>query len=191
MKSTITKLMGVCAIVIFSTGAFAQNNQISLGVDLGIPLGDFGDFASFMIGPTAGFELPVSDNIGITLQAGYLLITPNSDVKDLVKSMSAIPAQAGVKYYIGENQEGLYIHGQAGIHSMSLKTEDIEILGTTISGSTTSSTNFSWGIGGGFQLPKLDLGIRYNSISPDSDADGASASTYIGFRAAFLLNLGG
>jgi len=191
MKNTFTKLFVAGCLTIIGTGTFAQSNQLSFGVDLGLPLGDFGDFASFMVGPTVGFELPVSDNLGITAQVGYLIISPNSDVSDVIANISAIPAQAGLKFYISEAQSGPYVHAQLGVHAMSVKSEDIEFLGTTIEGETTSSTNFSWGIGGGYQLSKLDLGIRYNSISPDSDLEGASASTYIGLRAAFLLNLGG
>jgi len=191
MRSTITKMMGVCLIAIFSTSAMAQSNQISLGVDLGIPLGDYGDIASLIVGPTAGFELPVSDNIGITAQVGYQIILVNSDFSDFIASMSAIPFQAGVKYYVADNQEGLYIHAQAGMHAMSVKSEDIDLLGTTIEGETTTNTNFSWAIGAGFQMDKLDLGLRYNVISANSDVDGASSTSYIGVRAAYLINLGG
>jgi hypothetical protein len=39
-------------------------------------------------------------------------------------------------------------------------------------------------------MEKLDIGLRYNSISPDSDVDGAKALSYIGLRVAYLLNLG-
>jgi len=191
MKNTFTKFIAAGCLAFLGTGAFAQSNQLSLGVDMGFPLGDFADIASFMVGPAAGFELPISDNLGITLQASYLIITPNSDIKDLIASMSAIPVQVGAKFYFTEGQSGLYGQAQLGIHAMSVKSEDFEILGTTVEGETTTSTNFSWGVGGGFQLEKLDIGVRYNSISPDSDAEGASASTYVGLRAAFLLNLGG
>ena len=188
MKKNFTKIMAAGCLAFIGTGAFAQSNQLSIGADFGFPLGDYGDFASFMVGPTAGFELPISDNVGITLQASYLIVTLNSEIKDAFENASTIPAQAGVKFYFSEGQSGLYGHGQLGIHASSTKIADeVPIVG----GESSSTTNFSWAIGGGYQLPKLDIGVRYNSISPDSDLEGASSSTYIGLRAAFLLNLGG
>ena len=173
----------------------AQSPQVSLGVDLALPLGDFGEAYSLGVGPAAGFEFPVGDNIGLTAQLSYQFLTVDSELKDLVKSSSMLPAQVGVKYYFMDQQEGFYGHAQLGIHSNSVTTEDQEFtfLGqtTTIEGETTSSTNFSWAIGAGYQLEKLDIGLRYNSISPDSDIEGAEASSYIGLRVAYLINVGG
>lgn len=168
----------------------AQSNQISLGVDLAMPLGDFGDAYGLGVGPTAGFELPIGDNLGVTLQVSYDILMPKSEVKDFIKSASMLPAQLGLKYYFQDQQEGFYGHAQLGIHSVSTKTEDIDLgpLGTQ-EGVSSSTTNFSWAIGVGYQLEKLDLGLRYNSISPDSDIEGAKASSYIGLRVAYLISL--
>lgn len=176
----------------------AQSPQVSLGVDLALPLGDFGDFYSLGVGPSAGFEYPVGDNIGLTAQVSYMFLTVQSDFKDGVKSSSMLPAQLGVKYYFMDQQEGFYGHAQLGIHNLSLTTKEVVVPGIpplipemTIPEETTSSTNFSWGIGAGYQLEKLDIGLRFNSISPDSDIEGAEASTYIGLRVAYLINIGG
>ena len=187
-----TRILFIGAALSGAIAVNAQGPQLSLGVDLAMPLGDFGDFASFGVGPAAGIEFPVGDNIGVTVQVAYDFLTPNSDVKDLVKSMSMLPAQAGIKYYFMDQQEGFYAHGQLGIHSMSTTSEDLDLgpLGT-IEGETTTSTNFSWAIGAGYQLEKLDIGLRYNSISPDSDIEGAKANSYIGLRIGYLINLGG
>lgn len=187
------------AALAFAGGMMAQDNQLSFGLDLALPMGDFGDVASLGIGPNVGFEVPVGDNLGVTIQVGYDILTPNSDVKDFVKSMSMIPAQVGLKYYFMDQQEGFYGHGQLGIHSMSSTSEEYTIPGvpgfstaTTVPSETSSSTNFSWAIGAGYQMEKLDIGLRFNSISPDSDApDGTNSSTYIGLRVAYLLPVGG
>lgn len=184
------------AALLVAANVSGQAMQISLGADVALPLGDFGDFYTLGIGPAAGFELPVGDNIGITAQLSYQILMPSSDFSDLVKSSSMIPAQVGLKYYFMDQQEGFYGHAMLGIHSTSVTTEDqtITVLGqtTTIEGSTESSSGFSWGIGLGYQLEKLDIGVRYNSISPDSDApDGTDPSTYIGLRLAYLINIGG
>lgn len=153
-------------------------------------MGDFGDVSSLIVGPSVGFELPVGDNLGITAQVGYDIVMLKSDAKDLFDKYSMIPAQAGLKYYFSEQQNGAYGHAQVGIHSSSVTTKDID-LGPfgTIAGETTSNTNMSWAIGAGYMMEKLDIGVRYNSISPDSDVEGATAATYIGLRVAYLLNL--
>lgn len=192
MKKTVLSL----AAVAFTLGAMAQSNQLSLGVDLALPMGDFGDAYSLGVGPAVGFEIPVGDNLGVTAQVAYDILMVKSDLSDFIKSASMIPAQVGLKYYFMDQQEGFYGHGQLGIHASSVKSEEITIsipgLATiTTPSETTSSTNFSWAIGAGYQMEKLDIGIRYNSISPDSDIDGAKASSYIGLRVAYLLPIGG
>ena len=176
----------------------AQSPQVSLGVDLALPLGDFGDAYSLGVGPAAGFELPVGDNLGVTAQLSYQFLTVNSDLGDFIKSASMLPVQVGAKYYFMDQQEGFYGHVQLGIHSTSVTSKEQVIPGIpgftqdiTIPEETTSSTNFSWAIGAGYQLEKLDIGLRYNSISPDSDIEGAEASSYIGLRVAYLINVGG
>ena len=187
MKKLI--LSGVALVM--ASGMMAQSNQLSFGLDLALPLGDFGDAYSLGIGPAVGFELPIGDNLGITAQLSYQILMVDSDISDFIKSASMMPIQAGVKYYFTDQQEGMYGHAQVGVHSQTVKTEDID-LGPfgTIEGTSNSSTNLSWAIGAGYQLEKLDIGLRYNSIMPDSDApDGASSSSYIGLRIAYILSL--
>ncbi len=85
----------------------AQSPQISLAADLGLPIGDFGDFASFIVGPSVGFELPVGDKLGVTAQIGYQFVSLKND-NPFIKSYSMIPVQAGLKYYFTEQQLGFY-----------------------------------------------------------------------------------
>ena len=185
MKKTLFTL---CAVAL-GTGAFAQNNQVSLGLDLALPMGDFGDVYSLGVGPTAGFELPFG-KAAATVDLSYMILMVKSDFSDAIKSASMVPIQAGLKYYFQEEQRGLYGHLQLGVHMSSVTTEDIDLgpLGT-IEGETDSNSNFSWAIGAGYAMEKLDIGLRYNSISPDSDVEGAEASNYIGLRVAYLINL--
>lgn len=160
----------------------AQVMQVPLGADFSLPMGDFGKTNAFGIGPAAGFELPIGDRIGITAQAAYQFMVPKSEFKGSGVNMTMIPAQLGVKYYFQDIQDGVYAHGQAGMHTTTLHGGKKSI----------SETNFSWGLGVGYQLEEFDFGIRYNSISPDKEAKdlGAKASDYIGIRVAYLFRLG-
>lgn len=184
------KIYTTIASVMLVMGLSAQDNQLSFGADVGLPIGDFGDAASLLVGPSVGFELPVGDNIGVTAQVGYSIAMLKDEVSDLFASWSLIPAQAGVKYYLSESQAGAYGHAQVGIHSSSVKTEDVDLgpLGT-IEGETTSNTDLSWAIGAGYMLEKLDIGVRYQTIT--SSEDGVDDSSYIGVRIAYLLPIGG
>ncbi|MFT4662273.1 MAG: hypothetical protein ACI9AT_000898 [Ulvibacter sp.] len=172
----ITTGIALCFCVLFSN-VKAQDLMISAGVDLVMPLGDFGDFASFGAGIAVGAEYGISDNIGLTVQTGYDLLFVDSEI-DFIKSMSIIPAQAGLKYYFDEVGSGVYAHGQVGIHSMSITAEDVA------GGETESDSNLSFAIGGGiFVNENLDLGLRFNIIT--SGEDGVDASNYIGVRAGY------
>ncbi len=181
MKKYIIALAVLACVV--GIESKAQEFRPSVGLELAFPTGDFGDAYSLGYGLSVGGELPVGDNIGVTLTAGYILLSVDSELSDFIKSAGMIPVQAGVKYYLSEQQEGLYLHGQVGIHSTSVTTEDIDFGFGTVEGETTSDSNLSFAIGAGFFVNDIDLGLRYNIIT--TDVEGADASSYLGLRAAF------
>lgn len=173
-----------------SIGLLAQTKQLSLGVDLGLPLDPLSKEYTFIPGVSAGFELPLGTNMGLTVQAGYLMPQAKSDFSEVLSSSSLIPAQAGFKYYFQEQQKGFYGHAQIGIHAFS---ESFKAIGP-FEARTASETNLSWAIGTGYQLDKLDIGVRYNMIIPGDDAEAegeeTEAKSYIGLRVAYLFALG-
>lgn len=170
--------------------SLAQGTQLSLGADLALPQGDFSKEFSLGIGPSVGAELPVGDKLGITLQAGYTILLLKEDIKAVLESAALIPVQAGLAYHFNDDREGLYVLGQLGIHNFTEKFKSNAAFG--LEEESESSTNFSWAIGAGYQLGKLDLGVRYNSISPKEEEGGAEAEAfnYIGLRLAYRLSLG-
>lgn len=189
-QTTMKKLILAMGILLMSGSAIAQSNQLSIGVDLAFPTGDFGESYGFGIGPAAGLELPFGNHLGVIGQVSYQFLIPNSDLSDVIQSSRMIPIQAGLKYYLSENQRGFYAQGLAGVHSRTVKTKDITILGVTIPGTTSSSSTFSWGLGLGIQFERLDIGGRFNSITPDPDApSGTSSSNYFGLRVGYILAL--
>jgi hypothetical protein len=205
------------AALFASTGVFAQNTQISLGADVGIPVGDLGDVASLVVGPTLGVEFPVGTNLGITAQAGYQFVTTVDDAgivfenrSILLKKFTMIPIQAGLKYYFVEQQLGFYGHAQVGIHMIAREFDPltIEVPGfddIQIAAREVSSTNFSWALGVGYQLENIDVSVRYNAMGPHDlepntvDIAGTELSysyrspaySYVGIRLAYLFNVGG
>jgi hypothetical protein len=186
MKKLLLILVAVFGL---GTASFAQMGPVSLGLELALPLGDFGDAYSIGYGLSAGYEHPVGDKLGITAQVGYVMLAVDDELSDFIDRAAMLPVQAGLKYYLTERGNGPYVHGQLGIHSLSVTTNDIDlgILGT-IEGESASESYFSFAVGAGYELNnKLDIGLRFNSISPDSDLEGAKASNYIGVRVAYNL----
>ena len=184
-------LVAMVAFLGVTIEAQAQEFRGSAGLEIALPMGDFGDAYTLGYGLSVGGELPVGDNLGVTATVGYLLLSVDSELKDFVKSSAMIPAQLGLKYYFDEQQTGAYAHGQIGVHSNSTTfedTEDIVVGGITVlegqEGETESDTNLSWAIGAGYFVNEnIDLGLRYNSIT--SGEDEVDALSYIGVRAAY------
>src|SRR6188768_3741837 len=98
--------------LLIGSSLLAQSKQLSFGADLFFPQGDFGKEFTMGVGPTLGFELPLGDKLGLTIQAGYDILMLKDEIKEVLDGASIIPAQAGLKYYFSESQKGLYAHGQ-------------------------------------------------------------------------------
>ncbi len=195
LKNMNMRTITFTAGLLIGSGILAQSKQLSFGADLMFPQGDFGKEFSMAVGPTVGFELPLGGKLGLTIQAGYdILMLKDEEVKEFLDGASVIPAQAGLKYYFSENQSGLYLHGQAGMHSFSEKFKELPAPFER-EAETETTTSFSWAIGAGYQLSKFDLGVRYNSFSIEEEEangeKGTEAMSYIGLRVAYILSLGG
>lgn len=172
----------------------SQSHQVSIGADLLLPQGDFSKEFSLGVGPTVGFELPVGDRVGITIEAAYDILMLKDEIKEVLDGATIIPAQAGLKYYFQESQSGIYAHAQAGIHAFSEKFKENSLFG--LEEETESKTNFSWAIGAGFQLSKLDIGVRYNMVMAGEEegesggGEEGEALSYIGLRIGYILSIG-
>lgn len=168
---------------------FSQVNaqvDFSGGLEVALPLGDFGDFASLGFGVSLGGEYGINDNISADLQVGYIFLMVDDALSDLVKSSAMIPAQVGVRYYLDTKGTGAYVKGMVGIHSVSTTTEDFEFGGITVEGETNSETNLSFGGGiGYFVNENIDASVRFNIIT--TDVEGADASQYVGVRIAYNI----
>ena len=165
---------------IFAAGLFAQDKQLSLGVDLVIPLREFNNRNRLGRGPAVGFELPVGNMLGVTLQGAYDFLVINKLIEPRIKSHNMIPFQAGLKYYPQGQQKGFYGHVQLGIHfSMRRYYEDAY---------NSNDIDPTWAIGLGYQLEHVDFGVRYNPLL-DLKFKDALGVGYLGVRVAYLFTL--
>lgn len=198
------KLLIIAALALFGGQSYAQM-QASAGLELGIP---FKDYTNFMAGVSGGFEYVVVGNLALTGQLGFQMIFTDKDIfkneLDGGLEYSNIPViffQVGAKYYFQEVQKGFYGHGQLGIHNRVVKY--------TYDGQSSNEPNYSYtragfsgAIGIGYQLEKLDFGLRFNGVTGSTtryysgytgnygtggNSDGFS---YVGLRIAYLIPVG-
>lgn len=187
------KLITMLAAFGMSVAAVAQIGPVSLGAEIAIPTGDFGDSYPLGYGASLGYEQPIGEKLGLTLQAGYIMLGIDDAAATIIEKSSMMPIQVGAKYYLSERGSGIYAHVQGGVHNLSVTTKDIDLgLFGTFPGTTSSESYLSGALGVGYELNnKIDVGLRYNIIAPDSDVEGASASNYLGLRVAYNLFGGG
>lgn len=167
------KLLSVFFAVILFAGLLNAQGKKSLGVGLNValPMSDFGDVAGTGFGGTAVFELEFAPQINGTATAGYIS-WGGKDFGHFSYSYSAIPILVGVKYFFMPTG-GFYANGQLGFYLFSGDAEVVgSIPGTTILvGSTsTSSTEFAIALGAGYEIPVsptliADIGASYIIIS--------------------------
>ncbi|HRH38543.1 MAG TPA: DUF3575 domain-containing protein [Flavobacteriales bacterium] len=186
MKKTTTILFAT----VLAGAVSAQSKQISAGADVMLPMGDFGKEFTMAVGPSVGFELPVGDKLALTAQATYGIMLLKDDIKEVLNSATLIPLQAGVKYYFQGSQNGLYAHAQVGVHMFSEKFKENALFG--LSAETESQTRTSFGGGIGYQMDKLDFGLRYNMLLAGEEEEGSESDgwSYVGLRVAYLFALG-
>lgn len=178
-------------------GLMAQDSRISAGLELALPMGDFGDAYGIGFGVTLGFEAPVGDNLGFIAQAGYMSFSG----KDLsvgpitvkVDAAGMIPVQVGLKYYFTDNQEGFYAGLLTGVHMQSVK--EVELVGTTLEEKNSLKTNFGIAPLVGYIVGEnIDIALRYQMIFAEGaevTATGVEEKTvtnsYLGVRVAYMF----
>lgn len=186
MKKTLLSL----AAVALTGGLMAQESRFSAGLELGLPMGDFGDFVGLGIGGSLGYEIPVGDNLGVMAQAGYISFSGKDYDLGIVTvegpSIAAIPLQIGAKYYFSDNQEGAYLGALTGVHLLSSEGSD-------------GVTNFGIAPLLGFMVTEnIDIAVRYQMLFDKQETVEVVGTTittseenvtnsYIGIRAAYMF----
>jgi len=177
------KLTLLSLFLLVGTLAIAQG-RFSIGANLALPQGDFGDFVGTGFGASVGYESPINDNLTWNGSVGYLSFGEKDDSG--VKA-SIIPILGGVNYYFqGEAMTGFYGGATLGLYAAKSKFEGEELVGFDQNGDpifetvseSQSESEFGFGLKGGYHLPTFDIQLTYNIVN---DAD------FIGIRVAYVL----
>ena len=168
-------LTAICGFLSFSS-AYAQKDpamngpKLGIGVEFGLPVGDFGDVYNLGVGGSLVYQHPLATNLNFTGSAGYINFS-NEDNALVKVNAAAIPVKAGIRYFFAEN-----FYGGAE-------------LGAAFYTGDNSGTAFAYSPGIGVEFPvadkaAIDLGVRYEGWSKNSHTN-----SFIGIRAAFNFGL--
>jgi hypothetical protein len=203
MKKNIFKIVMMCGILSlpFSNGLFAQSfsSRFSIGGELAMPTGNYGDRASTGFGGSLRYEVPLGTSpFALMATAGYLSFGSKSSDDAALNTYkytnSMIPLQLGLKLYLTGQQRGFYVSGEAGVHLLSSKNS-IVYNGITTS-SNYNNTAFSYAPGIGYHFASVDIGLKYQLFSdpvtltnPVNNESSTTTSTgsYLGLRIAFVF----
>jgi len=156
--------------------------RYSIGVDAGVPVGDFKDSYKWNLGGSVQADIPVyKQQLFVTINAGYNNVfgkkdiggVPNLDATDF----HLIPVKAGLKFFPIEN---FYVQGEAGAAFLLNKSD----LGAN------KSTAFVYAPQIGVQFPVsassfIDAGVRYEATTKYATGVDASKVNFIGVRVAY------
>jgi len=175
------KVLFALCILAISSAAYSQkgNNQIGVGVDAGLPLGDFGDSYSFGIGGYVKGLYGIGEAGQITLTTGYTTYSAKKEIKDALGldklSANIIPILAGYRH----NFSGFYVEPQVGYGSYGSKAK------ANGNSASSSSGAFTYALGLGFAKSGFDGGVRYQGASKDG-----STTSLIGIHVGYNFSLG-
>jgi hypothetical protein len=161
--------------------ATKQEFRLSVGPEVGLPIGSLKDGYNWNLGGSVQADIPIAQRLYVTVNAGY----NNFFIKDEFKqqggkNMQLIPVRAGLKYFpVGDI---FYVQGDAGVSFLANKS-DLQ---------ADKSTAFVYApqIGALLKLaPKnyLDIGFRWQSTA--SFYDGGSYANFLGLRVAYSFGL--
>ncbi|ERJ60682.1 hypothetical protein [Sphingobacterium paucimobilis] len=161
--------------------AFAQKgfHTVGAGVELGLPIGDFGQGFGIGFGATGKAFYGITDIGDITGTLGYLRFGMKES-SDLMKgSMGMVPIVFGYRHDFG----GLYGEPQVGLTVVKSKVTIKDDFGIGLSGigGSASTTKASFGLGGGYVFGNWDLGARFQIID---------SMNFLGVRLGYNFSLG-
>ena len=155
--------------------------RYSIGVDGGLPIGNFKNTNNWILGGSVQADIPVvSNQLFVTVNAGYDNVFAKKTVDGISSSqpnIQLLPVKAGLKFFPVSN---FYIQGEAGVaFALNKNNEGFD-----------KSAAFVWApqIGYQFQLGGgnfIDAGVRYQASTDFVTNDSNSQVKFIGLRVAY------
>ncbi|WP_231490065.1 hypothetical protein [Pedobacter sp. Leaf170] len=175
------RLLLFAILSFYATILKAQNTtNLSIGAEIGLPSGNFSGISAIGTGGSIKFDLPISNQLAISLNGGFMNFFGRRNQVLMVKDLTYIPLKAGLKYYLSE---GFYAEAQLGA-------------GIPINETQKTLAIWSPGIGNIFKLRNkglLDVGLRYEGWTGKNDniqlLNSSNTKGFAGLRIAYALEL--
>src|SRR5262245_33219530 len=113
-----------------------------------LPLGDYGDAASFAVGAAGKIEFPLNAKLSITGRAGVLYHFLKGDADG---SLWFIPIYGGAKFALGAGHDGPYVAGELGITFAYAQAD------TQFGSASDSDSKLGGSLGAGLRRGSLDI----------------------------------
>ena len=169
-----------------STKTSASSNGIllSIGVDAGIPTGKLSDTYNWNIGGSVQADIPVAQNLFVTVNAGYNSIQGKKNIAGSgidATNIQLLPVKAGLKYFVVPN---FYVQGEAGA-AFLLNKSDLN---------DNKSAAFIYAPQIGYQFPLggksfIDAGVRYEASTKFNSSVSDSKVNFFGLRVAYAFGI--
>ena len=195
MKSTLKIATLVLAFAGLSFAAKAQTTpattstttssgiRYSIGVEAGIPVGNFKDSHKWNLGGSVQADIPVASQLFVTVNAGYNNVFSKKDqivggaTVDYA-NVQLLPVKAGLKFFPIPN---FYVQGEAGAAFLLNKSDYYNDKSVAFAYAPQIGVQFPVSANGNF----IDAGIRYEATTKYASSFDNSKVQFLGLRVAY------
>jgi|WetSurMetagenome_2_1015567.scaffolds.fasta_scaffold12935_4 hypothetical protein len=188
MKKLALVAMVMALVVMVSVSASAQGKMaVSVGPDVLLPMGTFGDAYGVGFGGTAQFDYSVMPMLVLTGKAGYLTWSAKDLPSGVSASYGGVPFLVGAKYFfMPEGKVRAYGHFELGLMFGSVSSSGT-IPGLGSYSGSAGTTDFTISPAVGVEIPAgakggIDVSARYFMILTSGSSSGS-----LGIRAAYKM----
>ena len=181
-----TAIVSIVIVLLSPLLASSQKAFISLGLELGFPVGNYMEVGNMGVGGSFRFEHPWSKHVSGILTAEYIQYNTKESSKYLQEKFSALPIQFGVKYYTKEKTvypEGIYFTGELGFTGEFYNTTFTGDLNNFVDTHHETYVGVCSALGAGYQLGIVDMGFRLQTIASTN----SGYTAYYKFRIAVTI----
>jgi hypothetical protein len=160
----------------------AQDSGFNAGLELSIPMGDFGDMFSLGYGLGLGYDSEAGNQGLLGLSVSYSGL---SSKEDMFTKGSMIQLMGHYKYFFDDVREGIYVAPYLGWSMVAYRLE-YSIPGVIDYSGDETAGGLAFGAGAGYVVnERIDIGVRYQIIRATEDGDATAsageASSSLGF----------
>ncbi|MFN0157801.1 MAG: outer membrane beta-barrel protein [Bacteroidota bacterium] len=192
MKSLLVTLV-VLVMVLGVSSADAQSKMsLSVGADVLLPMGTFGDAVSTGFGGSVRGQYDLSPMAAVGLTVGYYTWSGKDVNGFTMPNFKGIPIRVFGKYYfMPAGATRVYGIAELGLFFSSVDVPSQTINGVTFGGGSASSSDFNYAPGIGVEIPigsgntMFDGSVRYDGVATSGSSSGS-----LGVRVGVNFGLG-